>query len=136
MQNITGTKGTARRATSIVVCKSDISCSICLGTSARGRYQQESPPHAHAPPRAGVTLLEMISRQVLVSRAHEVDTGLFLGRVVPTVLFLVRPGCVLAAVLAGVGVCAGVWCCSAPVRVLCVSPCRVAPFASGPSLCL
>lgn len=48
--------------------------------------------------------------------------GLFLGRVVPTVLFLVRSGCVLAAVLAGVGVCAGVWCCSAPVRVLCVSP--------------
>ena len=53
--------------------------------------------------------------------------GLFLGRVVPTVLFflgenLVRPGCVLAAVLAGVGGCAGVWCCSAPVRVLCVSP--------------
>ena len=34
--------------------------------------------------------------------------GLFLGRVVPTVLFLVRSGCVLAAVLAGVGVCAGV----------------------------
>ena len=41
---------------------------------------------------------------------------------VPTVLFLVRSGCVLAAVLAGVGVCADVWCCSAPVRVLCVSP--------------
>ena len=30
---------------------------------------------------------------------------------------------VLAAVLAGVGVCAGVWCCSAPVRVLSVSRC-------------
>ena len=31
-------------------------------------------------------------------------------------------GCVLAAVLAGVGVCAVVRFCSAPVRVLCVSP--------------
>ena len=36
--------------------------------------------------------------------------------------FLVRPGWVLAPVLAGVGVCAEVRFCSVPVRVLCVSP--------------
>ena len=41
----------------------------------------------------------------------------------PGWLFLVRPGWVLASVLAGVGVCAAeVRFCSVPVRVLCVSP--------------
>ena len=53
--------------------------------------------------------------------------------VTPPVLFLVRSGCVLAAVLAGVGVCAGVWRCSALVRVLfCVCrPVRVRPLPAN-----